>query len=255
MEGALLYVLCVDEEAYNTLIAMEQPGMHIFLKDNLEHHELIELKKTRSLSEYCWTLKPVFLIYILERYKKLEEVAYLDSDLFFLDNPIKIFRRYYSCHILLTTHRVNKRSNGGFVAFRRSKIGHEALLWWRKKCIEWCYAKDEEGKFADQGYLDVMRKLFDGVCYADMPGVNIAYWNCFNYDFSTKGNAVYVDGSPLIFFHLSGFSMKKIGSTVVILGAEIPCIICQRYLKEIRSVIKEIEAVNSSICDNFYLGM
>lgn len=255
MKKAVLHVLCIDEETCNTLLAMKLPDMHVFSAERLESSRLAEIKRHRSLSEYCWTLKPFFMLHILEENKNLDFLAYLDSDLFFLDSPMRIFNKYNKCNIILTTHKVNRRANGGFVSFRRSQTGMKALLWWREKCLEWCHAYNEGEKFADQGYLDIMRKRYDGVCYADIAGVNIATWNYFNYDFREEKEALNVGGCPVIFYHFSGFSMKRIGNSVCIYGADFPCEVCSPYLKEIRKAIEDIEKVNSSICDDFYSGV
>ena len=32
--------------------------------------------------------------------------------------------------------------------------GLKALKWWRDRCLEWCYARIEDGKFGDQFYIE-----------------------------------------------------------------------------------------------------
>ena len=109
--------------------------------------------------------------------------------------------------------------------------------------------------FGDQGHLDSMKKTFDGIKYLEMPGVNIAPWNCFNYDFSCKDGKLYAGRHRLIFFHFSRYNLRKIGSSTYVYKLEIPCEICSVYNKEIIGVIDYVRSIDSEIEENFYLGI
>jgi hypothetical protein len=155
---------------------------------------------------------------------------------------------------MVTTHRISRKVNSGFIAFKRSKATGRVISWWKKKCMEWCYMRFEDGKFGDQGYLDSMRELFSGIRYLEMPGVNIAPWNFFKYDFSTKDGKVYVGRCRLIFFHFSGFRMKKVGFSTIKFDSEIPCEICNEYCTEARKAIELIKGVDEEIAEHSYVG-
>lgn len=253
--NAVLAVLTVDEESGRVLEALNLPEVTVIFADQLEDAELRELKEKRNSSEYCWTLKPVLLLKLYENCGDFSIIAYIDTDLFFFDSPMKLFRGSENWSVRLTTHKVNRKANGGFVAFRRCKHGYEALKWWKEKCLEWCYSYNDNGRFADQGYLDFMRARFNGVSYLDMIGANVATWNYFKYDLSLKDGNVFVDKSRMIFYHFSGLRIKKIISSTAIYGAEAPCLICGIYMNSLRSAIKEIEGVNREITECFYLGV
>lgn len=255
MPNASLAVLAVDGESERVLNALKLPDVDLISVEQLEDEELREIKKRRNSSEYCWTLKPVLLLYLYELYRDCEIFAYIDSDILFFDNPIKLFRGRDIWSVLVTTHKVNRRVNGGFVAFSRSKHGHKALKWWKDRCLEWCYSYNDGGRFADQGYLDLMRSMFKGVTYLDMPGANAATWNYFKYEFSLKGKDIYVDKSRLIFFHFSGIRMRKVSGSVIVYGADAPCLVCGAYCSALKAAISEIEGVDREITEYFYSGI
>ncbi|MGE5631239.1 MAG: putative nucleotide-diphospho-sugar transferase [Caulobacteraceae bacterium] len=255
VDEAVLYVVCIDDETYRVLDRMSPPNMYAVKAEEIEDEKLLTVRNERSLSEYCWTLKPVIIQYLYDNKTGADIIAYLDSDLYFFSNPLKLFNRSGAWNVIFSTHKVNKRANGGFVAFKAGNTAKEALSWWKESCIEWCYAMNDNGKFGDQGYLDIMAQKFKGVKKIDLPGVNAAPWNSYRYDLSLKDGKVYIGRSPLIFYHFSGLRLKKLGSIVAITGTDIPCILCQTYFKELQKSIAEIGKIDNSICENFYTGI
>ena len=252
---AILTVLCMDADTNTILSRAGLPGIRLVALEQLESKELRAVKANRSLGEYCWTMKPVLVKHLFDRYKGFEIIAYLDSDLYFFDNPLKLFTGKRSWNVMVTTHKVNRKVNSGFIAFRRTRTSNQVLEWWRKKCLDWCFDRNDKKRFGDQGYLDLMRKMFNGIKYLKMPGVNIAPWNCFNYDFYVRGGRLYIGRSRLIFFHYSRFHLKRIGSSTYSYEAEIPCEICGVYCKELIEVIDYVKSIDSEIAENFYLGI
>lgn len=254
-DDTALAVLAVDKESAKVLGDLKLPDMIIILSEQLEDEELMQLKRQRNPSEYCWTLKPVLLLHLYEKYNNIKIFTYLDSDIYFFDNPMKLFKRKDKWSVLLTTHKVNRKANGGFVAFRRSAQAYEALQWWEDRCREWCYSRYDNGRFADQGYLDSLRERYKGVSYIDFPGLNVAAWNYFRYDFEVKDGNIYVDRNRLIFYHFSGLRLKKHDTSIAIYGAEAPCILCSLYMRALKDAINEIEKVNTKVTEFFYSGI
>ena len=84
------------------------------------------------------------------------------------------------------------------------------LHWWREQCIEWCYDRVEDGRFADQRYLDTWPDRFPGVVVLRHKGANLAPWNVSNYKVREDRGRVWVDEQPLIFFHFHG--LKKVNT-------------------------------------------
>ena len=53
-----LWVLCVDDGAFEVLERMKLPNVRLLQLSELETEELIRVKAGRTRAEYCWTLTP-----------------------------------------------------------------------------------------------------------------------------------------------------------------------------------------------------
>ena len=103
-----------------------------------------------------------------------------------------------------------------FLSFRNDASGVEALNWWRDRCIEWCYARREDGKYGDQLYLNDWPARFKRVVVLQNIGAGVAPWNHIQYDFNmgSKDSQVLVNDTPLVFYHFH--SIAFVGPQVVI---------------------------------------
>ena len=107
-----------------------------------------------------------------------------------------------------------------FVTFKSDEFGMRALEWWVDACIEWCYARCENGKFGDQKYLDDWTTRFEGVHILQHLGGGVAPWNVQQYVADMVGdNVVMVEKSAqdsfgLVFYHFHG--LKLLSPDVVI---------------------------------------
>ena len=102
----------------------------------------------------------------------MKRCTYLDADLYFFSSPEPIFSEFNGRSILLTEHRYTKQYDQSvasgvycvqFITFNADDDGLTALTWWRDACIDWCYARKEDGKFGDQKYLDAWPARFSGI--------------------------------------------------------------------------------------------
>jgi len=213
-----LWALCFDDFSYRILSKLNLPHIRPISQPEFEKgdRQLLTVKSKRSLLDYYFTCTPSLPIFVLKQDSQIESVTYLDADLFFFSSPKPIFDELGNNSILLIEHRFSDlekdreicgKYNVGFLTFRNNSIGHECLAWWRERCIEWCFDKIEDGKFADQKYLDVWPKKFSGVTIIQNKGANLAPWNLGNYKYSWHHNKVFVDQDELIFFHFHGFRL------------------------------------------------
>jgi hypothetical protein len=157
---------------------------------------------------------------------------YLDADLYFFNDPQLVISAMGNGSVGIIEHRypdsVAKklakygRFNVGWVGFRDDRPGREVLDWYASQTLEWCSDKPQDGKYADQGYLDWFPE-FEGVTILKSAGFNLAPWNTKRHKLSLplqerkfKGGFVsllHVDGEPLVFFHFHG--LRAIGNWFV----------------------------------------
>ena len=180
-----IYVLCFDDTTYQILEQRKIPHTILITLDSFEDKELLACKPTRSLGEYCWTCTPALIHYCITHFS-LPSCTYVDADLYFFDNPNILIDEMGNSSISLTKHnytpQYDQSATSGiycvqFMSFKADTNGLKALLWWRQKCIEWCFARFEDNKFGDQKYLDDWTTRFEGVYVLQNARCGIAPWN------------------------------------------------------------------------------
>lgn len=203
----------MDDVALDVLSKLSLPNVRLIPLADFEDEELRRVKHDRTVAEYCWTCSPCLPLFVLNHNPDIDLITYVDADLFFFCDPSPIFDEFGECSILIVEHRlvqrlqyllVNGIYNVEWLSFRRDKNGLASLAWWREKCIEWCYARLEDGKLGDQKYLDDWPRRFDGVHVLQHVGAGVAPWNFSQYEISTKDGQILVNGTPLIFYHFHG---------------------------------------------------
>ena len=214
-----LWVLCMDQESYRVLGELNLPGVYPISLEAFELNDdpLRAAKNNRSAIEYYFTCTPSLPLYIFANCPEVDLITYLDADLFFFASPEPLFNEMGAGSVAITGHRFprgledRKRYgiyNVGWLSFRRDENGLACLHWWRARCLEWCYDREEDGRFADQKYLDDWPTRFERVVVLQHKGANLAPWNLSNYKLRwSKSHAVTVDDQPLIFFHFH--ALKK----------------------------------------------
>jgi hypothetical protein len=212
-----IHALCLDKVSENALLMLELPDVEATSLQELEEWDerLLVAKGNRSRFEYYFTLTAAFPLYIMGRSDlSIERITYLDSDLFFFSNIDPIYRELGDSSIAIIPHRFPERLadlstrgryNVGFEVFRNDSSGNRCLREWFCRCLEWCYDRIEDGKYADQGYLDSWPERYDGVHVVQHKGANVAPWNLEQYAVRSTRGGVMVDGEELLFYHFAGF--------------------------------------------------
>lgn len=180
---------------------------------------LREIEGQRTRMEFIFTLTPILVSKVLSLNTKASHAIYLDADLYFFEDPELVLQALGNHDVGVIPHNYTKSNqeklskfgtyNVGWVAFRNTELGNQCLEYWYSECLEWCFDKPSNGKYADQGYLDNFDTVIPTVKVISSLKFNLAPWNVARGSLSVNEGAVSVDSEPLVFFHFHG--VKKFG--------------------------------------------
>lgn len=214
--AAVLWVLALDDFSAEVMGEVGGAGVRVLRLADVEAGDapLAVAKANRSWIEYLFTLSPCWPRWLLTAHPQVGRVTYLDADMFFFASPEPIFKAMDAARasVLVTEHRFppwlkryerHGKFNVGILSFRGDAAGRACLDDWRAQCLEWCHDRLENGKYADQKYLDGWPdKLGGKLLVLDRPGVNLAPWNWANGDFAHR---IWADEGGLVLFHFARF--------------------------------------------------
>jgi hypothetical protein len=268
-----LYVFAFDNKTFEYLSKANYKHITpISLKD-FEDQDLLKVKPTRSAAEYCWTCTPSTILYCLTKFK-LENCTYVDADMCFYSDPNVLVKEMGENSVLITEHRYTAKydqtKKSGkycvqFITVFNNAYGLQVINWWRDSCIEWCYARHEDGKFGDQKYLDVWPQKFTGVHELQHLGGGIAPWNVQQYIFELSNGKLIgtetVTGKKFeaVFFHFH--SLKFFDDDMVLLtdpGYDLSNntieLLFKPYVRLLNKAKQEINAKDNSFNPNGSAG-
>ena len=210
-----LFVLCFDADTEAVIAAAQEPSLAAVPLEELLAADpaYAHVRAQRSRVEFFFTSTPVLIRHCLRREPAADRMTYLDADLFFFEPASAVFAEQGEASIGIVPHRFPARLadravygtyNVGWVSFRRDANGLACLEWWRERCLEWCHDRLENGRFADQGYLDEFPRRFGGVRPLEHPGINAAPWNVDSAALTSTGGKPWLHGKPILFYHYQG---------------------------------------------------
>lgn len=217
----LLYALAFDNMTFAILSRIHDERLIPIRLEDCESSELLKVKPNRTLVEYCWTLTPHTIKYILEKFGH-KRCTYIDADIYFFSDPKKLLNELGNKSVLITEHRYTSKYNQSatsgkycvqFITITNNAKGLEVLNWWCNSCIKWCFNRFEDGKFGDQKYLDDWTTRFQGVHELVHIGGGVAPWNVQQYNIKEDSGlikVIYKDMEyDLVFYHFHGFKIYK----------------------------------------------
>jgi hypothetical protein len=202
-KGFHLYIFAFDDLTFEILSKLNLDYVTVISLEEFETSELKEVKKSRSVAEYCWTCTPSTISYVLNNYD-IPHCTYIDADLFFYSDPSVLIAELLESgkSVLITEHRfsflpkIYEEKRGGrfcvqFITFIREEKSMLVLEKWRGQCIDWCYSRYEDGKFGDQKYLEEWPLIYSNIHILKHQGGGVAPWNLTQYSFSRVSDSIY----------------------------------------------------------------
>jgi len=218
----ILWVLCMDEKTQQILKRLARPSIRLVPISEVETPQLLQIKQQRTRVEYCWTVTPMTPKIVFDRDASVERVTYLDADMLFLKNPEPIHQEFRETgkSVLITDHAFDDENDRAwtsgqycvqFMTFVRDK-SEIVRQWWEARCLEWCFARREGGKFGDQKYLDDWPSRFPTEVHAlQQLDLLLGPWNTKRFHYSRA-----------ITWHFHGLRLLKGGKILAHPGYSVP---------------------------------
>lgn len=207
-----IWVLAFDRETFKI---MSKLNLNSVVVVNLEeeqilHRTYMSFRKSRSISEAIFSLKPHWIDLVLSKASGGRIVFYADADsMFFQKLPSRMIEREQS--IFVSPHRFGAgetserkvgRYNAGFVGFRKDRYGLTAIRTWKALCDDWCKVDSSTGRYADQKYLENISEMYSNHVYEMEMGINMGNWSFHSESSVLETNGfILIDNSNLVSFH------------------------------------------------------
>lgn len=261
-----LYIFAFDDHCYNVLNSLDLKHATLIGLREFENERLLAVKTERTAGEYCWTCASSTIKYCLENYE-LDHCTYVDADLLFFSDPIVLYNEMGDKSVLITKHRYtecyDQTAASGiycvqYMTFKNTEAGMEVLNWWVDACLEWCFARVEDGKFGDQKYLDNWAERFSSVHVLQHLGGGVAPWNVQQYTFKKKFGKVsgkeLAAGTnfDLVFYHYHSFHYTqndayRLTDEIYALSRNVVKCIYSPYVKALTKAKEAIKIINGDV--------
>ena len=222
----LLHVLVADNKPLPAN-AIPPPAMRMMMARDLSGYSLVDslYKKYAHIEMdfFRWSLKPVFISYLLEH--GYEKLLYTDCDMFFFADYGFLFEQLDTSSVLLTPHwrtsdpLANRDSflalfssgifTAGFIGANQKAL--PAMKWWSEACHFLMGAHPELGTHDDQRYLDIFPVYFEGTHIIRHRGCTVGAWHYEECKRELVNGQVMINGKyPIVFIHFENMLVSQI---------------------------------------------
>lgn len=218
--GARIVIWALDAETKRGLRALYGDNV-IALDPNFvdaRWPEFVNPPTERNYWESLAMRKPCLLSSVMKEVMASDELLfYVDADCLFYSSPNLALAMMETASIGLSRHAFSPRHrwllkngvyNAGMMIVRNDQHGRICMRDWADDCFQWCQRKVEGYKFMNQGYLTRWPSRYQRVRSLDLAGLNLAPWNFEGRQLNVDGDAIQINGAPLIAYHFHG--MKRL---------------------------------------------
>ena len=241
----------MDQESDQFFRDFPLPGIKLLSLSQIETPDLLEIKKSRTHGEYCWTLTPFLVSQVLRDAPKDSTVTYIDADCW-LAGPVDPLMNAFEesgADCMITPHFFPEGSNLSsaagtycvqFMPFKANPNSRQILGLWAKRCLQSCSSISNGSGLGDQAHLEDWPSLFgDSVFVLDRPHLTLAPWNIEHLCISPE--------SRLCLYHFQGFRLFQVWSFLIVRASarvELPRFLIDsllgRYVHDVREALRLI---------------
>jgi hypothetical protein len=145
-EKNYLWICCLDDITYHTLANLELENVFLIDIKNIEDQELLNVKNSRSESEYRLTIKAPLILYILNNNYNIRHMTYADPDARFNSNVTDVFSKWGEDPVFIWKNEMDQATQQGYgihlnslIGFKREKGAFHFLWKWKDKSLKGRY--------------------------------------------------------------------------------------------------------------------
>jgi glycosyltransferase involved in cell wall biosynthesis len=247
-DGSCTVLVIDDHDGY---IDEANEPFEVVTPDQIDLPDYGRMASAYDVVELSTAVKPWFLRFLLDR-PPSGPITYFDPDIWILDSLDEIESGVSEHGLVLIPHNTEPLPqdghvpseldilaagvyNLGFVSMARRTETDRLLDWWSARLAEDCIVDPTRGYFVDQRWMDMAPALVPGVHILRDPGYNVAYWNLPTRELERDGERYRANGSPLRFFHFSGFdptrpnALSKHQDRIDLTSSPVLAELCRRY--------------------------
>lgn len=103
-----LYVLAMNDKCYEVLTDLNFEHLIPIRLADFENEDLLQVKPTRGIGEYCWTCSSSLIKYVLDTYQP-DYCSYVDADMAFYADPLVLVdeMKESNASVSIVGHRFN----------------------------------------------------------------------------------------------------------------------------------------------------
>lgn len=221
-----MYILALDKKCKQILDAYQYPNLFTIDVETFSADQgLAEIRKTRSIGDFCFTCTAFLIDYVLVKYSE-PICTYVDADLFFYYDPKFLIDSMNNKTVQIVEHRFNPTVSGRllrvagtycveFNTFKNTPDSLELLNWWKNKCYEACtISAGKKGVWGDQGYLEDWGSK-PNVHVLEYLGGGMAPWNVVQYRLLSNDKEITLEEKRtgntffLVFYHFQYITYRS----------------------------------------------